>query len=317
MGPRGVMPPAFRLASADDPSFGRFAAGLGDDGALAFGAIVLVKINDDPVGLPPELASPRGDRIERSEIPAIAHGMEQRQPSLAFRVEPLWGNLDQLPGARLLAIFRVDIQQQIDRGFLITDKGKAAHPREHLGKSSAHHGGTAVAKATDLLQPPVMSSGFERLASALLGDGAEIVVQGANRIGGSAVGGDAERVGFLHRENVGGLTKLVGDLIVRSGEMVLALHGDRAGLRPEGARPVVWCRLIGREGHFSFSDGSLEPALRWINPRRSWVGYCCAACRRKQSMQLPLQITFRHMDTSDAVAARIRERAEELERFFD
>jgi ribosomal subunit interface protein len=33
-------------------------------------------------------------------------------------------------------------------------------------------------------------------------------------------------------------------------------------------------------------------------------------------MQVPLQITFRHMDTSDAVAARIRERAEELERFF-
>jgi ribosomal subunit interface protein len=34
-------------------------------------------------------------------------------------------------------------------------------------------------------------------------------------------------------------------------------------------------------------------------------------------MQLPLQITFRHMDTSEAVAARIRERAEEHERFFD
>jgi len=34
-------------------------------------------------------------------------------------------------------------------------------------------------------------------------------------------------------------------------------------------------------------------------------------------MELPLQITFRHMDTSDAVAARIRERAAELERFFD
>jgi cold shock CspA family protein/ribosome-associated translation inhibitor RaiA len=34
-------------------------------------------------------------------------------------------------------------------------------------------------------------------------------------------------------------------------------------------------------------------------------------------MQLPLQITFRHMVTSEAVAARIRERAEELERFFD
>ena len=34
-------------------------------------------------------------------------------------------------------------------------------------------------------------------------------------------------------------------------------------------------------------------------------------------MQVPLQITFRHMDTSEAAAARIRERAAELERFFD
>jgi ribosome-associated translation inhibitor RaiA len=34
-------------------------------------------------------------------------------------------------------------------------------------------------------------------------------------------------------------------------------------------------------------------------------------------MQLPLQITFRNVDSSDAVAARIRERAEELDRVFD
>ena len=34
-------------------------------------------------------------------------------------------------------------------------------------------------------------------------------------------------------------------------------------------------------------------------------------------MQVPLQITFRHMDTSEAVTTRIHERAEELERFFD
>ena len=34
-------------------------------------------------------------------------------------------------------------------------------------------------------------------------------------------------------------------------------------------------------------------------------------------MQVPLQITFRHMDSSEAVAARIRGRVEELERFFD
>jgi ribosomal subunit interface protein len=37
----------------------------------------------------------------------------------------------------------------------------------------------------------------------------------------------------------------------------------------------------------------------------------------ENSMQLPLQIAFRHMESSDAVAARIRERSEKLERFFD
>ncbi|HUC10863.1 MAG TPA: HPF/RaiA family ribosome-associated protein [Stellaceae bacterium] len=34
-------------------------------------------------------------------------------------------------------------------------------------------------------------------------------------------------------------------------------------------------------------------------------------------MQVPLQITFRHMDSSEALAARISERAAELDRFFD
>ena len=34
-------------------------------------------------------------------------------------------------------------------------------------------------------------------------------------------------------------------------------------------------------------------------------------------MQLPLQITFRHMEPSPAVEAKVRERADKLERFFD
>ena len=34
-------------------------------------------------------------------------------------------------------------------------------------------------------------------------------------------------------------------------------------------------------------------------------------------MQVPLQITFRHMDTSPAVEARIRQRAQELEHFYN
>ena len=34
-------------------------------------------------------------------------------------------------------------------------------------------------------------------------------------------------------------------------------------------------------------------------------------------MRMPLQITFRHMDPSPALEARIRQRAEELDRFFE
>ena len=34
-------------------------------------------------------------------------------------------------------------------------------------------------------------------------------------------------------------------------------------------------------------------------------------------MQMPLQITFRHMEPSPALEARIRQRAEELDQFFD
>ncbi|HTZ77970.1 MAG TPA: HPF/RaiA family ribosome-associated protein [Stellaceae bacterium] len=34
-------------------------------------------------------------------------------------------------------------------------------------------------------------------------------------------------------------------------------------------------------------------------------------------MQLPLQITFRNIDTSEAVEAKIRERAAELDQFYD
>lgn len=35
------------------------------------------------------------------------------------------------------------------------------------------------------------------------------------------------------------------------------------------------------------------------------------------AVDIPLQITFRNMDHSEAVAARVRERAEKLEKFFD
>jgi ribosomal subunit interface protein len=38
---------------------------------------------------------------------------------------------------------------------------------------------------------------------------------------------------------------------------------------------------------------------------------------QEMPMQLPLQITFRHMEPSAALEARIRQRAEEFERFFD
>ena len=95
---------------------------------------------------------------------------------------------------------------------------------EHLGDSAADRS----ADAGDRL---------DGLAPALLGDRAEIGVQRAKQIGGSAVGGDAKQVGSLRCENIGGLTKLVGDLIVRFGEIVLTRAPSIEGIRrPERAR---------------------------------------------------------------------------------
>jgi len=68
----------FCLATADDPPPGRFAAGLGHHGTLAFSFVVLVEKDDDPVGLPAKLVRPRGVRVERSEMSVAAHGVEQR-----------------------------------------------------------------------------------------------------------------------------------------------------------------------------------------------------------------------------------------------
>src|SRR5690606_13269610 len=39
--------------------------------------------------------------------------------------------------------------------------------------------------------------------------------------------------------------------------------------------------------------------------------------RRYKAMKLPLQIVFRHLDPSDAIEAKVRERAEQLERYAD
>jgi hypothetical protein len=55
--------------------------------------------------------------------------------------------------------------------------------------------------------------------------GPEIVVAGAHRVGGPEIGGDAEWVGPLCRENVGSLIQLVGDLRVLCPEPITALGG--------------------------------------------------------------------------------------------
>ena len=104
------MVPAFRLAPANDTLTSRFAAGLGDNRAPALGLAVLMEINDDPIGCPPKLVGPRGVRLEGGEVPGTTHGVEQRQPRLTFRVEPLWRDLDQIAGNRSFAILAVDVE---------------------------------------------------------------------------------------------------------------------------------------------------------------------------------------------------------------
>ena len=96
-------------------------------------------------------------------MPCSTHGVEHGQPSLAFRVEALRGDLDQLAGCRFFPVFAVDIQQQIHPGLLIPAERAAADAREHFGKRGPHHRRTSMAKAADLPQPPVIRRRLERL----------------------------------------------------------------------------------------------------------------------------------------------------------
>jgi ribosomal subunit interface protein len=57
--------------------------------------------------------------------------------------------------------------------------------------------------------------------------------------------------------------------------------------------------------------------LTWINPRTRREQHYLAIVDWSKYMQLPLQITFHNMDHSDAVVAKVRERAEKLEKYFD
>jgi ribosomal subunit interface protein len=70
-------------------------------------------------------------------------------------------------------------------------------------------------------------------------------------------------------------------------------------------------------GHISLIQGKkLSPFLLILShngpPGTIWPGK-----RKRRSMQIPLDVKFRNMDPSPAVEARIREKAEKLERFHD
>ena len=94
--------------------------------------------------------------------------------------------------------------------------------REHFGDRASYGG----ANAGDCLQ---------RFAPAPLGDSADIIIQRADRVGSSAIGRDAERIGSLRCQDVRGLTKFVGDLGIPPAKVGLLAWPDRAALRLEAS----------------------------------------------------------------------------------
>jgi hypothetical protein len=62
---------------------------------------------------------------------------------------------------------------------------------------------------------------LKRFAPAPLDDGADLIVQHADRFGGSSISGGPKRAGALHRQDVGGLPKLVGDLSILATTIIL------------------------------------------------------------------------------------------------
>jgi hypothetical protein len=69
---------------------------------------------------------------------------------------------------------------------------------------------------------------LQRLAPTPLCNSADIIIQSTDQFGGFAVGRNAERVGLLRRQDVGGLAKLVGDLRVLPAGAILTPSRGRA-----------------------------------------------------------------------------------------
>ena len=83
----GVKRFAFHFSPADDAASGKRARVLGHNGVLAFGLLVIVEIDDDPIVGALELVSARGVREQCGEMPSGAVRMHDRQPLLPCRIE--------------------------------------------------------------------------------------------------------------------------------------------------------------------------------------------------------------------------------------
>ncbi len=114
----GVPARAFRLAPPDDPPAFEVAVTLGDHGALGLGTVVGVKIQHDPVVGFFQVMRPRGVREQRGEVPVTALTVQDGQPGYAVRIEAPWCDFAQFALRGQLAVFMVDVEQNIDGRFV-------------------------------------------------------------------------------------------------------------------------------------------------------------------------------------------------------
>jgi magnesium-transporting ATPase (P-type) len=124
------------------------------------------------------------------------------------------------------------------------------------------------------------------------------VIQGVASVDESAITGESAPV---IRESGGGRSAVTGgtrrfDLRPKND----CRRRDRVDL-PRGGR-VIRIRDCGLKALWISVAGAASLTIALDQSSASSVVYHGPLPRRKQSMELPLQITFRHMDTSDAVA---------------
>ena len=148
------------FAPADDSAAFAISANFRDNSPLTFGTGIATEIDNDPIGVSAKPMRQIGVGEQYREMPVSSLRMEDWKPGFIRRIESSWCDPPKLAGRGLFAILAIDVQEDIDAGFL----RRLRHPpptAKLLRKLGANHCDSARPEVGNLRKTTVMGRHFK------------------------------------------------------------------------------------------------------------------------------------------------------------